>query len=38
MFMHGYGGWGGEWPCDDRHWVFLEISGFSLIYIDVDNF
>ena len=19
ILMHGYGGWGGGWPCDDRH-------------------
>ena len=42
MLMHDYEGglgeWGGSWSCDDVNYeVCLQISGFSLIYINVNN-
>ena len=39
MLMHGYGGWGGVGlVMTDANEFFLQISGFSLIYINVNNF
>ena len=39
MLMHGSGGWGGvSLVMADANEFFLQISGFSLIYTNVNNF